>query len=219
MKYPKCLSGIKTIVRRDNIDDITYCGFYEEYPISHIVNFDWKTLLENPPKNSDNSTYQEMMYISSRSSNRTYLDKTLVYNIDYNATFLLDELVYKLHLDDHKSGFKLLYNISHPIIKNLKSLFNRARPYQLAEYLNIPIDHIVTGTHHSGSYPSGHVVYSSLYRNILSYHYPEYSSLFDDAVKRTGEARIIQGVHYPSDNLASEKLSKILFSKLYQGVL
>jgi hypothetical protein len=219
MKYPKSLSGIKTIVYRDDIDTITYCDFYEEYPISHIINFDWKTLLENPPKNSDSITHQEMIYISERSNNRTYLDKMLVYNIDQNAVFLLDELVYKLHLDDYKAEFKLLYDISYPIIKNLKSFFNRARPYQLAEYLNIPIDHIITSTHHSGSYPSGHVVYSSLYENILSYYYPEYSSLFVEAVKKTGEARIIQGVHYPSDNLASQKLSKILFSKLYQGEL
>jgi hypothetical protein len=58
-------------------------------------------------------------------------------------------------------------------------------------------------------------VYASLYRDILNYYYPEYSLLFDEAVKRTGQARIMQGVHYPSDNLASEKLSKILFTKLY----
>jgi hypothetical protein len=41
----------------------------------------------------------------------------------------------------------------------------------------------------------------------------------DVLVKNTAKARVLQGVHYPSDNNASIKLTKLLFNKLKDKIL
>ena len=107
------------------------------------------------------------------------------------------------------------YNIIEPILMNVKFLWNRPRPAQLAKYYDLNIDVLVTDTHHTASYPSGHTVYSSLVSHIIEYYYPaiDKKKLYS-LVKDTAKARILQGVHYPSDNDASIKLTKFLFYKL-----
>jgi hypothetical protein len=90
----------------------------------------------------------------------------------------------------------------------------------LAKYYDLNIDVIVTDTHHTAAYPSGHTVYSSLVAHIIEYYYPTVNKQkLDSLVKDTGKARILQGVHYPSDNLASIKLTKFLFNKLKERIL
>jgi membrane-associated phospholipid phosphatase len=98
---------------------------------------------------------------------------------------------------------------------NTKGFWNRPRPIQLAKLLNIKLDAIITDTVHSASYPSGHTVYSSLVANIIRDLYPQVNtSQLDKVVTDTAKARMMQGVHYPSDNQASIIFSKFVFNKL-----
>jgi hypothetical protein len=58
-------------------------------------------------------------------------------------------------------------------------------------------------------------VYSSLVANILKDMYPQIDSKqLDSIVLSVAEARVKQGVHYPSDNKASLIFSKFIFNKL-----
>jgi len=152
-------------------------------------------------------------------SNRSNADIELVYNIDNSPAFYLLETIKDLNLDPHGTEISEFYGIIKYIMYNLKYLFNRPRPYLLAEIYDIDLNVINTTSHNTPSYPSGHTVYVSLYRDIMSYFYPQYSSTFDKAVKQTMMGRMMQGVHFPSDNFASEILTKKLFNYLYKEVL
>jgi hypothetical protein len=58
-------------------------------------------------------------------------------------------------------------------------------------------------------------VYSSLAANIIKDFYPQINQLdLDKIVNNTAKARIMQGVHYPSDNKASVIFTKFIFNKL-----
>ena len=44
--------------------------------------------------------------------------------------------------------------------------------------------------------------------------YPQFADSFDNIAKRTGIARVKQGVHYPSDNEASFIFADYVYKKL-----
>jgi hypothetical protein len=103
------------------------------------------------------------------------------------------------------------FNIIEQYSFALTSFYNRPIPEHLAPYHNLDITVIFTETHHTPSYPSGHTIYSELAAHIVSEEYPEYKKDFFTISNYCGLARILQGVHYASDNEAS----KIALSKLY----
>tara|TARA_R110000737_G_scaffold347568_1_gene379363 strand:- start:172 stop:516 length:345 start_codon:yes stop_codon:yes gene_type:complete len=102
----------------------------------------------------------------------------------------------------------------YPVIENLKYKFNRPRPYQLAPLYNININIIETNSHKRPAYPSGHTAYAALGAYILSAKYPQYSSEFFSQVSTAGMARMLQGVHYPSDNEASMVISAAIWENI-----
>jgi membrane-associated phospholipid phosphatase len=124
-------------------------------------------------------------------------------------------LLKKYNLKYPQNYINLFYDIVKPVLLNIKGYWNRARPKQLAEFYNIDIDVILTDTHHTAAYPSGHTVYSSLVSNILKDIYPQINKKeLDHIVNETAKARVLQGVHYPTDNEASIIFTNFLFNKL-----
>jgi membrane-associated phospholipid phosphatase len=115
-----------------------------------------------------------------------------------------------------QKNFDDLYDIFKPLILNTKYYFNRARPYQLAKLYGLTIDVIETDTHQTPSYPSGHTVYARLAGNLVTSSHPEFKYELDQIVNRSAYARVLQGVHYPSDNLASIIFTDFVFHKLYK---
>ena len=218
-RYTHILSTIEQKLLGKDIDDLKCHNFLIEYPVPDIITLDWKTILEPPSSNSSNKTKQELNNLINITNNRSKKDLELLYNIDTSPEYYLVDILDKLKLDTHINHLKELYKIIKPILFNVKYLFNRPRPYQLAEIYKVNLNTIHTLTHHTPSYPSGHTVYCSLYKELLSYYYPEYIGLFDSAVRKTILGRELQGVHFHSDNLASIKMSKILFNHLYPKVL
>ena len=106
-----------------------------------------------------------------------------------------------------------------PVLKNIKHYRNRPRPVQLAKLYNIKIDPIVTKTIHTPSYPSGHTMYARLVANILKHHYPQIENkVLDSIVYDTARARVMMGVHFPSDNQASILLSNYLFKNMISKI-
>jgi hypothetical protein len=203
------------ILHKDKIDSIVYDKVYLEKPMSNLIDFDWKNILKPPALNSSKETLKELSVVSAATKNRTSKDIELVHNVDSDMDTPYVLLLKKYNLKYPQNYIDLFYDIVRPVLLNLKSYYNRARPNQLALYLKVPLDVIVTDTHHTASYPSGHVVYTNLVANILKDIYPQIPKKeLDYIVNETSRARILQGVHFPSDNNASIILSNYLFEKL-----
>jgi hypothetical protein len=207
--------NLSSLLLKDKIDSLGYDTIYLEKPMSNLIDFDWKNILNAPPKNSSQTTFKELRLISESTKKRTQKDIALIRNVDQDLDFPFISLLSKYKLSYPENYISLFYDIVYPVLINTKNYWNRARPKQLAEFYNIDIDVILTDTHHTPAYPSGHTVYSNLVANILKDIYPKVSiSKLNDIVLETAKARVLQGVHYPSDNKASIQFSNIIFNKL-----
>ena len=199
----------------NKINDIGFETIYLEKPISNLIDFDWKNILNPPPKNTDQKTIDELVFLSGETKKRTNRDIELIHNVDLdlNKPFII--LANKYNVKYPQNYIDLFYDIIYPVLINTKNYWNRARPKQLADIFNIKIDTIITDTIHTASYPSGHTVYSSLVAHILKDLFPRINTKdLDYIVLETARARVMQGVHYPSDNNASSIFTKFLFEKL-----
>lgn len=181
-----------------------------------ILDIDIKDIVPPPPKNSSLTTKKELEQISKATKSRSRKEIDLVNVVDKEPL----ELFYRFLKGGRKfnqAKFDEFYNVLEQYVYALKYYHNRARPEQLAPYMNLGIDVLYTETHHTPSYPSGHTMYSELAAHMLSDDYPEYREEFFELSKYCGLARILQGVHYPSDNKASivavEKLYPLIKEK------
>jgi hypothetical protein len=208
------LSQIKYLGKDELVNSIFYQDHITEYPIPNIVDFDWKNMLPNPDKNSSQKTYSELVEVYNKSSNRTKNEIDLIKKIDHNANFLLYEFLDKVNIKFPIDKFEELYRIIKPVLKNVKNYFNRARPYQIDEFYDMKIDVIVTNTHHTPSYPSGHTLYTKLACNIVEDEFPNLRNELNKIVNITANCRIFQGVHFASDNYASISLTNQIYKKL-----
>lgn len=212
--------NLNLIFKNQKIRELTYDSVVTEKPMSDLVDFDFKKILEPPPANTSQIVQKELDIVSRKTSLRTNDDYDLIFRIDEDIDSFYVRILKAYQLEYPKRYIDLFYDIVEPILLNTKSYWNRPRPVQLAKFYNIDIETIVTDTIHTASYPSGHTVYSRIVRNILVDLYPNLSKYFDQIVEQTAEARIKQGVHYPSDNQASiifaDYVYKILKPKLHQ---
>lgn len=204
-------------LHKDKLDSLGYDTVYLEKPVADLwKNIDWKNILEKPPANLSKTTYQELQLLSRLTKNRNETEENLVRNIDQDIDSPFELLCNSYNVKYPKREIEELYHLIRPILQNVKGYYNRARPAQLATYFDTKIDVIVTNTHHTASYPSGHTVYASMVSRIIQKTNPMVSkSKLNNLVDQTALARILQGVHYPSDNAASIKFTNILFDHLY----
>lgn len=196
-----------------DLDKVTYLKNKVTYDEEiSILDIDFKSIIQSPPMNSSLSTKKELEKISKATKTRSRKEIDLIYLVDNEPLELFYNYLDKKKLIFPKSIFDQHYNILEQYVYALKYYYNRARPEQIAPYFNIDIDIIYTDTHHTPSYPSGHTMYSELAAQILSDQYPSFREDFFRLSDYCGLARILQGVHYPSDNAAS----KIAVAKLYK---
>ena len=211
--------NLNLALKYKKISELTYDSVVTEKPMSNLVDFNYKKILQPPPSNSSQIVQKELNIIYGQTSKRTNDDYDLISKIDEDIDSFYVKLLKSYNLEYPERYINLFYDIVEPILLNTKSYWNRPRPIQLAKFYNIDIEQIVTDTIHTASYPSGHTVYSRLVRNILVDLYPNLSQNFDIIVEKTAEARIKQGVHYPSDNQASFVFSDYVYRKLQPKLL
>ena len=176
-----------------------------------ILDIELQSIVPPPPKNSSLTTKREIEEIAKATKNRTRKELDLIYLVDNEPLDLFRNSLQKRGMKFPKDLFEEHYNVLEQYVYALKFYHNRARPEQLAPYFNLDIDVLYTETHHTPAYPSGHTMYSELAAHILSDLYPELREEFFQLSNYCGLARILQGVHYPSDN----KASRIAVEKLY----
>lgn len=212
--------NLNSLLKYGEIEKLGYDSIYLERPVANIVDFNWRNILPPPPANTSKQTLSELNLVAQLTLNRDEKDIELVKKIDYDPDSDFIDLTKEYKVEYPINSIKEFYEIIKPLLFNIKGIWNRPRPAQLAKYYNIPLQVIVTDTHHTASYPSGHTVYSSLVAMILKHHYPIIDQRkLDILVGNTAKARVLQGVHFPSDNQASIQLTKVLFNKLKDKIL
>lgn len=200
------------ITNKQDVDKVQYLPNKVNYDEKiSILGIDIKDILPSPPLNSSEQTLQELKKISKATKTRTKDELELIYIVDKDPLDLFYIFLDKKKLKFPKFTFIDYYNILEPYIYALKYYHNRARPEQIAPFFDIQLDILYTDTHSTPSYPSGHVVYSELAAHMLSDIYPQYTKEFFRLSEYCAFARILQGVHYPSDNQASKKVVNILY--------
>jgi len=193
---------------------------YASVKFPEIGNIDLFNIIDEPPKNSSISTKKELDHIHKLTTSRSKEDKDLVHLVDTNPMLLFDPLIQQYGMKFDLQLFnKAFITVIVSIIDHLKYFYNRARPIQIAQKVDIPIDVIVTATHHTPSYPSGHTMYAAFIGELLKKDYPEHTNKIDQLVRKTGYARVLQGVHYPSDNIAAIKIVNKIFPNIYSNIL
>ena len=203
----------------DKIEKLTYTDIRLEFPISKTISFDYKTILDAPPSNTDPKTLKELKFVAESTFNRSDAEIEQIYKIDSDLETPFVDLLSRYKLEYPQEYIDRFYNLVEPLLMNIKHYWNRPRPAQLAKLLNIPIDPIVTGTVHTPSYPSGHTMYSRLVANILKHHYPQIENkILDNIVYDTARSRVMMGVHFPSDNQASILFTNYVFKKLISKI-
>jgi len=90
-------------------------------------------------------------------------------------------------------------DISPTIIK-LKQKYQRARPYQLAQYYKLKLFPYNTFSGHSPSYPSGHTIQAYVIMNIIGNKHPQAYGFCKQFITDIADSRVYLGLHYPSDN-------------------
>ena len=93
-----------------------------------------------------------------------------------------------------------------PFITFFKNLFNRARPKQINQNLNV-FESVSANT---PAFPSGHTCQAYYLAKKLSIKYPEKREILFELAEKCGQARIYAGLHYPSDHEFSKFLVNFL---------
>jgi len=93
-----------------------------------------------------------------------------------------------------------------PFITFFKNLFNRARPKQINENLNV-FESVSANT---PAFPSGHTCQAYYLAKKLSIKYPEKREMLFELAEKCGQARIYAGLHYPCDHEFSKFLVNFL---------
>ena len=183
-----------------------------------ILDIEWKNILPDPPANDSATTKKELDLVIQAAVNKSNKALDLIYKVDDDPLHLFYDFLDAKDLKYNRYLFEEYYNILESYIYALKYHYNRPRPDQIAPYYNQEVKVVYTTTHQTPAYPSGHTAYAALAAHMLSKKFPEYKKEFFDLAEQAGTARILQGVHYPSDNVAGMTLAKVIFEEIERKV-
>ena len=198
----------------ENINSVKYTDSKKSWKVSDRITIDWRNVLPDPPANNSKETAKELEYLQAITKNLTISDRNLIELVDKEPLDLYNPILKSNGLKMPESDFKKMWNLTYPVIMNLKHQYNRPRPEQLAERLGFKANVVKTKTHHTPAYPSGHTAYAAMGAYLLADMYPELSSDFFRKISEAGLARCLQGVHYPSDNEASMVISGAIWQDI-----
>ena len=174
---------------------------------------DYEPSIPPPPKNSDPYVMGELMHlvaVQKQLLNDPFMD--FVEDADEEL-----EEVFEDFLDENDIPFdyyKRLFKDLSIIVIRLKMRFNRMRPFQVANILNVPLYPLNSESAHSASYPSGHTLQAYVMSEMIAEQYPELANKARRLAEMVALSRKVGGWHYESDNWASINLGKELMPKI-----
>lgn len=92
-----------------------------------------------------------------------------------------------------------------PLLAEAKRRWNRARPYERDERVQPCVERP-----RNSSYPSGHSASAAVWAALFSAAFPGRKAEFEAEVRETMWARVLAGVHYPSDTTAGRRLGEAI---------
>lgn len=172
-----------------------------------LLDINTAELLDFPyPPNSSEQTKKELIAIKNFmaishpedfSSNLKKMDED-------PAQFVIDHYEEITNKKAPKNVLKFITSGDVEVLAmKLKMYYNRPRPYQIAEHYGIEFDYnksIQKGAAHHPSYPSGHTLSAYFTAEALGYASPQIKKELLKKAKMVAESRIMEGVHFKSDN-------------------
>ena len=175
----------------------------------------WQNIiLPPPPSNSSKQTLDEIKFLQKTTSSASDDVKQKYINCDRDASYYIKEVLSENNYDYKDETIEYIENQCVPIIRHHKNHYNRPRPYQVAEFLNVKLDRFKTGTAKSPSYPSGHTVQPYVVANYYGKLYPEIVEDLRRGADICAYGRIQAGLHFPSDYRAGIYLADELMNYL-----
>lgn len=123
----------------------------------------------------------------------------------------------RLNIPYDQDYLDYIYQMSEDIgalVIQLKSHYQRPRPFQLALYTNQTLYPYDSVSAQSPSYPSGHAIQALFILSVISSHYEDKKDELMKLAKQIADSRIVLGLHYPSDNkFGFEIVSQLLLKE------
>jgi len=179
-----------------------------------LITIDWNSIIPDPPSNTSDTTKADLEQVEILSRTVSHEDFNLIMLVDDDVQNLFKPYLKKVGLEYPTELIDSVISNIDTVLLNLKHKFKRARPFQVAPHLGYIISVIQTKTHQTPAYPSGHQGQGAIVAEVLSSLYPEHKTQWNDFSALVGKARVMQGVHYPSDNEVSVALAKTLWKNM-----
>tara|TARA_Y100000592_G_scaffold38475_1_gene61016 strand:+ start:3738 stop:4607 length:870 start_codon:yes stop_codon:yes gene_type:complete len=162
-----------------------------------------------PPRDDSFDTAQEIKELQ-----RIIIDKKFAEKYDRTLNVFRQVAKRKGIKDFDEDFVRMLLDNSMDPIHNLKDYFNRPRPQELAERMNLQLDIVDLKSAKTASYPSGHSAQAFLVALALGDKYPRYRKDFLKAAKKISYSRRVAHVHYKSDSKFGELVGKSLYKHI-----
>ena len=176
-------------------------------------NIEERITLPSPPERDED----EISRLKDIIRNRTAEDVQSIRDHDEVPFFALKKYCEDNGLLFHENEFEDLVEQSTPIILHFKNMFNRKRPNEVDNRINI----LPSKTNKTRSYPSGHSTQARLVARYVAGKFPEHEIELLKKGDECGMGRVRAGFHYPSDNetgiLLGEKLYVFLNKDNYEN--
>ena len=164
------------------------------------------------PKNSSKETLEELLFLYELQEEERPFMEALIEKADYELFSLFREKCAEYQINNFEDQAESVMEIWGALSTDLKMNYNRARPFQLAPYYDIPLYPMKSTTAWGSAYPSGHTLQAEALANFYTYLYPELEDEWRQIARAISHTRLVGGFHYPSDILASETIVKALWN-------
>ncbi len=199
----------KQVEMVEELDDLKYPKVKEK-PLKNISGDLNEINVSVPPKNDSEKTRNELNTVKRLSEDRSAKDEKSIKDHDDDPTFAIKKYMNENDLDYNKEDIKKIIEIGSSVSRHFKNNFQRPRPWQIAENLNLDIGHMgfPSDSMKTPSYPSGHSLQSRLVAEVYAKKYPEHEEGLIAAANECGMGRVQAGWHYPSDHKSGISIAK-----------
>jgi hypothetical protein len=199
----------KQVEMVEALDDLKYPKT-KETPLKNVNGNLDEINVTVPPKNDSEVTKNEVNTVKKLSESRSTKDEKSIKDHDDDPTFAIKKYMKENNLDYNKEDMEKIVKIGESVSRHFKNNFQRPRPWQIAENLNLNIGHMgfPSDSMKTPSYPSGHSLQSRLVAEVYAKKYPEHKEGLIAAANECGMGRIKAGWHYPSDHKSGVSIAK-----------